>query len=132
MSSGVTHVRASTFLYYGLALGFVAAAEALKICLSWEWAAPHWLITFLPAITASAWVGGCAPGLVSTAASALVVMYLELPPKHSLRVEDAAELIGVVVLVGIGLVVSVLARKERRWRDPRGRGGGVPDAPRWR
>jgi K+-sensing histidine kinase KdpD len=91
----------------------VGAAEALKVYLSWQWEAPHWLIMFLPAVMVSASLGGFGPGLVSTVASALVVLYLELPPRLSFRVEDAAELVGVGVLIGIGSVLSFLARKDR-------------------
>jgi K+-sensing histidine kinase KdpD len=91
----------------------VGATEALNAYLSSQWEAPHWLIMFLPAVMMSAWLGGLGPGLVSTVASALAVLYFELPPRLSFRVEDAAELVGVVVLIWIGLVLSFLARKDR-------------------
>ena len=113
MSCRMTHPRLSTLLHYGIALGLPATAEALKVLLSWYWVAPHWLIMFLPVVMVSAWAGGLGPGLVSSVASVLIVTYFELPPKLSFRVEDAAELIGVVVLAGIGLVLSVLARRVR-------------------
>ena len=104
----------SSLLSYGFALGLVLLAEALRIYLSSRWEPYHWLIVFIPVVMASAWLGGLGPGLVSTIASALIVMYLELPPKLSLRVEDTSELIGVILLIGIGAVLSVLARKDRR------------------
>jgi K+-sensing histidine kinase KdpD len=107
------HAAPSSFLWYGFAVGLVAAAEAFRTYVSSRWEMPHWLIIFIPVVMASAWFGGLGPGLVSTVASALVVMYVELPPRLSIRVEDASELIGVVLLIGIGVVLSVLARKDR-------------------
>ena len=114
MSDRMPHFWRSSPMWYGVALGVAIATESLRLHLPWRWGAVHWLITFLPAIMASAWWGGFGPGVVSTVASALLVAYFDLPPRFSFRVEDASELIGLVALVGIGLVVSVLARKDRR------------------
>jgi K+-sensing histidine kinase KdpD len=108
----MSRLRLTTLVCYGAAVGLPGAMEALRIAFLREWAVPHWLVMFLPAVMASATWGGLGPGLVSTVASVLIVMYFELPPRLSLRVEDVAELLGVVVLAGIGLVLSVLARRD--------------------
>jgi len=110
----MTRLWQSSPAWYGVALVSAVATESLRLHFFWGLATVHWLITCIPAILAGAWGGGFGPGVVSTVASAALVAYFDLPPRFSFRVEDPSDLIGLMALIGIGLVVSVLARHDHR------------------
>jgi len=64
-------------------------------------------LQFYPAIIVGAWYGGLGPGLLVTAGSALVAMYLFLPPA-GLGVSDAADLLSLGVFILTGIAISWL------------------------
>ena len=64
-------------------------------------------ITFFPAIMLSAWYGGLGPGLLITGLSAVAALYLFLAPL-SLRITNNTDLIGLIVFLAVGAVISCL------------------------
>ena len=70
-------------------------------------------ITFYPAIMVAALVAGAGPGLLATALSALAAAYWFLPPA-GFRVASLVDRLGVVIFVGMGVFMSVVAGLYRR------------------
>ena len=71
-------------------------------------------ITFYPAVMAVALVAGFGPGLVATAATLLVVDFLVLDPKYSLKIESPADAVSLAIFAGMGLFMCVVAERYRR------------------
>jgi PAS domain S-box-containing protein len=74
---------------YAVALGATALAFGLNLALL-PWVGPNTFPPFLAAVMVATWFGGLAPGLVATAASALLTWYVFLPPAFSLAIESAS------------------------------------------
>jgi PAS domain-containing protein len=62
----------------------------------------------------SAWMGGLGPGLLTTFLASLGAAYFCLPPLRSLWITDPGELLGLVVFVVVGGVISALNETWRR------------------
>jgi len=85
---------------------------------------------------AVALLGGFGPGLLTTAASALLVDYWLLPPTGRLTIDRPVDAVGVMFFSGMGLFMSTVAALYRRAQDraaayacrflPRTTGGGTP------
>jgi PAS domain S-box-containing protein len=78
--------------------------------------APHWsprplLLSGYPAVIVSAWYGGLGPGLFTTLLSALALTSLDLSLTHSLIIGDAGALMGLLLFLSVGLVVSALSAR---------------------
>ena len=78
--------------------------------------APHWsprplLLSGYPAVLVSAWYGGLGPGLFTTLLFALALTSLDLPLTHSLIIGDAGALMGLLLFLSVGLVVSALSAR---------------------
>jgi len=56
----------------------------------------------------SAWFGGFGPGLVTTLLSGLAIAYLDLPPTHSTMTGDLGDLMGFLLFVSVGVLLSGL------------------------
>jgi PAS domain S-box-containing protein len=99
--------------------GAVAAAVA-GLLIRWALEAwvgpglPHYL-TFYPSVMAVALLGGLGPGMVTTAAAALLAEYWVIPP-HGFGIEKPADLVGIVVFMGMGLFMCLVAEYARRVR----------------
>ncbi len=72
------------------------------------------LILFMFPVILSALLGGLGPGLVATAAAALGVAFLAIPPVHSLRIGSSHDLLQWGFLVANGVAVSLLSEGLRR------------------
>jgi two-component system sensor kinase FixL len=62
-------------------------------------------LPFFPAILGAAWYGGLGPGALATALSALIAMFWFLPP-DGLAVGSAADVVSLVLFIGIGLGIA--------------------------
>jgi PAS domain S-box-containing protein len=80
-------------------------------------------LTFFPAIVVSAWFGGFGPGLLTTALSCVMVLYLFVEPIGRLAIPDGASGIGLALFFGFGALTSFLTaalrKSERRSRAAR-------------
>jgi PAS domain S-box-containing protein len=103
-------------LAYGL--GVVAIVATLLVI---EAAGPEAgsnapVIMFIVPIVLSAYVGGLAPGLVSTALVTLVSIYYILPPAHAWRVTNPIDNLKWISLSVAGTLISVLMADRERFR----------------
>ncbi|MDD5248334.1 MAG: EAL domain-containing protein [Rhodocyclaceae bacterium] len=82
-------------------------------------------LTFFPAATLAAVVGGLLPGLLATAMSAAFATYLYLPPFHALSFDFAAETVSANALFCGGEIVVCLAIQamHRQFREFRSTAG---------
>ncbi len=119
----VRRVRRMPLAAYGIAVGAVAAATAIRWLLGDQILAGVPFITFFPAIIVATMIGGLGPGLVALALSSLAAAYLFLPPYMSWMLEPqaarslllfvalAAFNIGIVMLLDLTLDI-VEAREQ--------------------
>ena len=98
------------------AIAIVAALLAIVIRLSldpmWELRLPY--ITLFPAVMLSAWLGGLGPGLVTTLLCAVAADYLWVEPLRSFAIGNAADVLGLIIFVAVGALISVLNEAWRR------------------
>lgn len=78
------------------------------------WVAPRWGTTpvdmlYLPAVLVAAAVWGLGPALAACGAAALAYNFFFLAPVHTLRIDRAADVVTLAVLVVVALVTSRLA-----------------------
>src|SRR5262245_13166400 len=99
---------------YLIAAGAVAGGIAARLALEGVWDRRFPYITLFLAVVLSAWAGGVGPGVFATLLSAASVAYFWLAPTGSLAVGDWWELLGLVIFVVVGLLMSVLNEAWRR------------------
>lgn len=102
---------------YGVAVA--AAAATVLVMVLRLWLNPGWGHAFpfllcMPAIMLSGWIGGGGPGLVTTLLCATAAYYWLLEPAGSWQLNDKTELLGIVLLLGVGTVISALNEAWRR------------------
>ncbi|HET8578496.1 MAG TPA: ATP-binding protein [Methylomirabilota bacterium] len=93
---------------YGFAVIVTALAVLVRVGLTPVWGLDVPLITFYPAIMASAWFGGFGPGLTTTLLSALTAHYLWMGPQSSVRMTQPGVIVALGVFVAVGVFISVL------------------------
>ena len=68
-------------------------------------------ITFFGAMMAAAWYGGLFPGLLATVLSAVAALYWFMNPAWSLAMTQPVHVIGIVLFVLTGALISVAAER---------------------
>ena len=103
---------------YGFAVAVTGLAVGVRITLAPLWGLHLPLITFFPAMIASAWFGGFGPGLATTLLSVLSAAYFFMEPSFTVRVRGTADIVGLGIFAAIGVFISVLTdtvhRSQRR------------------
>ena len=104
----------STLARYGMAVAAAAAAASLRLALDPVWGVKLPLIVFFPAVAVSAWFGGFWPGLLTTVLSAAVAEYFWMPPFRSFALSEWSDVLGLLVFVAVGAVISGLNEAWQR------------------
>lgn len=109
---------AGVVLRYALALVAIAASMGIRLA-SEAWCGPGLptYITFYPAVMAVALLAGFGPGLLATVAAGLVVQYWLLPPVGQFAVASTVDRLGMVIFLGMGLFMCLIAEIYRSNRD---------------
>lgn len=99
---------------YGGSLALVAVATLVGL-----WVAPRWGTSpvdmiYMPGVLAAAALWGIGPALVAGVCSALSYNFFFTSPVHTFRMDRAADIVTVSVLLIVGLVTSKLASDIRR------------------
>jgi PAS domain S-box-containing protein len=104
-------------LRYGLAVAAVAGAMGVRLALT-AWFGPGLpaYITFYPAVMIVALLVGLGPGLIATALAGFAAAYWILPPVGQFALTLPMDRLGLVIFVGMGLFMSVVAELSRRYR----------------
>jgi PAS domain S-box-containing protein len=105
-------------LRYGLAMAGVAVAMGLRVAMT-AWIGPGLppYVTFYPIIMMAALLGGFGPGLAATMLAAVVADYWVLPPVGHFAIASPVDRLGLLIFVGMGLFMSVVAELYRRNRE---------------
>ncbi len=84
----------------------------------WPMVRPLYWLLFYPAVFFSSWVGGVAGGLVATIWSALVVLYIFVPPQISFSAKDHRTYVSAGIFVCMGTLFSFIHDRLRKssWR----------------
>ena len=99
--------------------GYAGAVAMVAVStLAGLWMAPRWGtaavdMIYLPAVLAAAALWGIGPGLVSGIGAALAYNFFFTEPVHSFRMNRAADVVTVIVLLIVALVTSRLAAGMR-------------------
>jgi PAS domain S-box-containing protein len=101
---------------YSVALLSFAFSLILRLSLSSEVGVKVPYIPFIPAIMVSGWYGGLGPGLLVTVCSAIAAVYLFLEPVSSLRITNQGDLVGLLLFLAVGSLISWLNEVLRRAR----------------
>ncbi len=106
-SSGTIQSDAARFgRRYFLAAGLVVLFAAVRVALEPVLGPRAPYLLFFPAVLLAAWYGGLGPGLVATAGSALVSVYLLLEPTYSFRVQGPGDTLSLAIFLAVGSLVS--------------------------
>jgi len=96
-----------------MALLAVATALALKLLVD-PWLAPTSpFLFFTSAVMFAAWFGGFLPGVVATAAAALITDYLFLDPRYSLLIAERTQALPLAIFCLEGTFISALGESLR-------------------
>lgn len=110
----VAIVGASAWARYGIAVGAAAVAVLVRLALDPVWGLRLPYITLFPAIMLSAWFGGLWPGLVTTVLCATAAEYFWMEPARSWSIGNASDVLGLLVFVAVGALISALNEEWRR------------------
>ncbi len=109
-------MNATLLVSYLLAVVVTAAAALLRGLLS-RWIGfdlPY--ITFFGAVMVAAWYGGWRPGMLATGLSAAAALYWFVEPIGRPTVGQAADVVGVLLFVLIGALISAASEQLHRAR----------------
>ncbi|MFL6744790.1 MAG: DUF4118 domain-containing protein [Sphingomicrobium sp.] len=98
------HVQA-----YAGAIAMVAVSTLIGMWIAPRWGTAPVDMIYLPAVLAAAALWGLGPGLVAGVVAALAYNFFFTQPVHTLRMDRAADVVTVVVLLLVALVTSRLA-----------------------
>ena len=107
----------SRLIAYGASVVLLLFVIALRWLVIPEWSLAHPYALMYAAIVLAGWWGGFGPGVFATLIGAVALAYLWMPPIYSLRIRDVHDATGVLVLVGVGFAISLLAEVWHRARD---------------
>jgi len=107
-------VGLSPAIRYSAAIGVAIAGILIRLWLDPIWGIRFPYITLFPAIIVSAWLGGVWPGIVTTAITGTAAEYFWIEPTGSWAVSEPSELLGLLVFVVVGVVISALNEAWRR------------------
>ena len=98
----------SRTVQYAFAVAVTVLATLLRSELTPLWGLALPLITFYPAIVASAWFGGFGPGLMTTLLSAVIAEHFWMAPTSGFAPRYLADAIALMMFVAIGLFISAV------------------------
>ena len=110
----------SVSLAYVLAVVLSVAMLLARMVMGVAFGDRPMLILFYLPIVISAYMGGLGPGLVATAASAVLVDYFLIPPTYTFHFAFTHDFVQWVILIVNGVLVSVLSETLHRSRRQAG------------
>jgi PAS domain S-box-containing protein len=114
---GETHAARHTISAYVAALLGTALACLMRVGLEDVLQGRARLLTFIPAITIAAYLGGLRPGLGATALSTFLGWYVLIPPRNSFTIESSADAANLVLFAAVGASISWVCERMHAARD---------------
>ena len=99
---------------YAEALLFVAGSTLLGLALTPKWGNSAVDLLFLPAVLATAVLGGLWPALFAALLAALAYNFFFTAPHMTFRISNPNDIVTVIVLFAVAVVTSQLAASVRR------------------
>jgi len=99
---------------YAEALLFVAGSTLLGLALTPRWGNSAVDLLYLPAVLATAVLGGLSPALFAALLAALAYNFFFTAPHMTFRIDNPNDIVTVVVLFAVAVVTSQLAASVRR------------------
>ena len=99
---------------YAFALAGVLLAGAIRYRLDVALGFTQPFVLFYPVITLIALLGGFGPALFATVLSAGVAAYFLMEPLNSFKVEKPRDLVGLLLFIAMGIVISAIGDQFRR------------------
>jgi PAS domain S-box-containing protein len=99
---------------YAVAVLLVVVATVVRLAFLGILGGRAAYITFYPAVTVAAILGGFGPGLVAAVLSELAANYFFVPPVHSFRVGSAADWVGSAIFLVSCVLICWTAGAKRR------------------
>src|SRR5215813_5021482 len=96
---------------YGVAVLWVLIALGARLLSGPVLGNSYPFLFFTPAVFVSAVYAGFGPGLLATIFSALIAKYIFVPPSYSLSLQDPADLLGLLVYLTTGVLMSWLGAR---------------------
>lgn len=93
---------------YAVAVAATLAIVLFRFLLAGVIGDSAFFFPFVIAVTLSAWYGGLKPGLLATTLSALLVVYLFVPPQFTFKVVDSRITVALVFFVIGGITISLV------------------------
>jgi two-component system sensor histidine kinase KdpD len=107
--------RPAAELGYAAAVALVALAAGAALLLDAAFGPiPNLSLVFVPPVVVAAVSFGAGPSLLAAALSALAYNFFLIAPRHTLRVADPANVLALVLLLGVAALVSAVAAQSRR------------------
>lgn len=113
-SAALRKIRVSSAWPYAIASGAVGVAALIRYGLNLQFGSANPFILFWPLIVVAAIWEGFWLGLFTTAAASALVWYLILPPARTFSVSNTLDIIGLVLFVVIGSIMSSAGDLFRR------------------
>jgi PAS domain S-box-containing protein len=110
-------IKLSPVTRYVVAIATAAAAILLRLAFDPVWGLKLPYITLFPAVMVSAWLGGLWPGVLTTVITAIAAEYFWVEPAGSWKVADTSEILGLLVFLAVGGIISALNEAWRRGTD---------------
>jgi len=109
-----THSATAQSRGYAEALLFVAGSTLLGLALAPSWGSSAVDMLYLPAVIATAVLGGLWPGMFAALLAALAYNFFFTAPHMTLRIDNPNDIVTVIVLFAVAVVTSQLAASVRR------------------
>jgi len=99
---------------YGTALATIAAALLIRRAVSPLLGSELPYITLFPAVAFCAWYCGVGPSILSTILALIGARYWFIAPVHSLRLENVAATVGILIFLVATVIVMLMGETRRR------------------
>src|SRR5262245_23132532 len=100
----------SKLLRYFVAIASTAVVFTARLLLKSSLGDVVSLLMFTLSVMMAAWYGGLGPGLTATALGAIIGDYFFIEPFYSFRIQNHAEIIEILLFLGIGVSISILSQ----------------------
>ncbi|HYY56511.1 MAG TPA: ATP-binding protein [Pyrinomonadaceae bacterium] len=104
-------INRSPWLRYGIAVGVVVLATLLRLLLDPMLGINIPYATYFLAVLITAWACGLGPALLALCLGALGAVYFFMPPHGSLTLTGAANIVGLILYLSVGIIGALLSQE---------------------
>jgi PAS domain S-box-containing protein len=109
-------INRSPWLRYGIAVVAVTASTLLRLALDPVLGTNIPYATYFLAVLVTAWACGLGPALLALFLGAVTAAYFFIPPHNSMSVTGAANMVGLILYLSVGIIGALLSQEMHRAR----------------